>query len=656
MFHRFWSLLSASLVCGSLTILDARASVEVAVEEMCSETHLATNDFTARAIVPASDSDGCELRWFSSTNPVSGNTTIYLYYGQPNETVELAREEISFAPDPSGGFAAVRRFSKRDLGTQGFVTVLVTSRDELLRWTSWTVRGKALPGDPPPAASLSVDIRLSALHLETARGHFPRSRQAEGVVWQAVGEEAIDYDLDGPSTGSPNIHVVVSNAWTPTDLAPSSVKEALAAQLDRVAGIANHEVKFDDLSWIETQPETIFYEDGTSELERKHFYTVVTIWTDASYRPVGEGQPKRFIHETSAPTWKPGEVTEWSSYVRSEYTADPRLLDLIGDYISAGRAIPGFDTVPLAQSGDGGPSNYSLRFLVRMRPWAPSGIDASNYDNFRAGIESFAVVAARAGVGTARVSVPDEDKSVFCSAFELFCPDNAVAAAELPNGWYREGASSHLPIERGSVPIIQSSPLLAASYASRGDFLDMLRAQYRGVLQGETRVIGPPNDEVLVDASGNSVPLARRGVLEAKQLPTEAYFVVGAKLRAGALVRKDRILLPVYRMIPVNSYAQYVIRTSAIKDQAAVLTGAPTREVTTPSSLGADEIIERRGWFANLIGAFGSLPVVLRALIALAAVAALLGLMWLVSPLRPLVHGIATLIGAVLSFLGRLFR
>lgn len=300
----------ASVIAGTMSQA-AFASVQVDVEEACGAYRVQQLDFTAQAIVPAADKDTCRTDWFSPANPVGTRTTVELYYGQPGEVAELAKEKIEFKPDPRrGGFVAQRNFSKRELGSQTFVTVLVTSKKEVLQWTSWTIRDGTLPPDLPPAGNLSVDVRLTALHLSTSRGQFPRSRQAEGTVWKLADEEAVAYELDGEDTGSPGLHVSVSDAWTPSDLSPSSIKDRLVELLNDVADVRTHHVSFRGLEWSETSPEAIFYEDGTEKFERRHYYTVVTIWTDASYRPIGGRHPKRFAHETSASTWPAREVTE----------------------------------------------------------------------------------------------------------------------------------------------------------------------------------------------------------------------------------------------------------------------------------------------------------------------------------------------------------
>jgi hypothetical protein len=630
-----------------------RASVTVSVDDLCSQKHLSANDFTANAIVPAAGADGCTVRWTSPTNPMSDRTAIRLYYGQPGQVVQLASEPIQFAPDAQSGFSATRRFTRDELGLHSFITVLVTSTSEILQWTAWTVRATAFPPEPPPSANQSLDIRLGALHLDTARGPFPPSSQADGVVWQAVGEEAVGYELDGDDTGSPAIHVSVSDSWTPTDVGASSIKEALAQRIQKVVEIRNHEVHFNDMQWTETEPEVIRYEGTTNAFERRHYYTIVTVWTDARARAIGNGDAKRFAHETSAGTWSAEDVTEWASYVRGEYTADPQLLKLVKDYTRAGKAIPGFNHFPDMRGGDGGDSTFSLRLIARLRPWAKNGDGPDDDPRFKAGIESFSVVGSRTGLGTAELVQSAEDKGVLCNAFKLFCGDSKVASAELPKGWYRTDSSAQLTNAIGNIAIVQSPPQVAQFYGSRGDqtlqeLENVLLAQYRGVMKGAVQLRSSGGTVVLYDEGGHELQIGSNvGVLKLSDLPAKAYFVLGARLRAGALVRKEGIFFPSYRMIPVNAYAQYVVRTSVIKDASSVLTGAPTREVQDPAKLGKNQTIQPPpGWFGSLLSWFGGLPILLRILLIAVPV---LVLMWLIAPLRPILVALGKLLGALIQ-------
>src|SRR5262249_10502235 len=152
------------------------------------------------------------------------------------------------------------------------------------------------------------------------------------------------------------------------------------------------------------------------------------------------------------------DVREWASYIRGEYTADPRLLKLIKDYARAGKAIPGFSHVPDSRGGDGGDSTFSLRFIARLRPWAKNGDGPANDPRFKAGIESFSVVGSRTGLGTAELVQSADDRGALCNAFTLFCGDQKVESAALPKGWYRAASDANLTNAVGSIPIVQSPP------------------------------------------------------------------------------------------------------------------------------------------------------------------------------------------------------
>lgn len=637
---------------------EAGASVTVSVEDNCGSGQLAQNDFTANAIVTTAAPQGCTVRWVSPTAPVSGHTKITLYYGQPGQLTKLHTAPIEFTADAGGSFVASRRFSKEELGSQSFVTVLATSKDEILQWTAWTVRATPIPAEPEPAANQSLDIVVGAVHLDTSRGPFPPSRQAEGTVWAAARREAVGFELDGDDTGAPGIHVTISNSWSPTDVGVASIKEAVGRRIDQIAGITSGQVKLNGLEWQETQPDLVRYEDATEDFERRHFYTVITIWTDATARPLGGRDPKRFAHETSASTWSAEEVTEWASYVRGEYTADPDLLALIERYVRADRAIPGFSHTPVRRGGDDGATTFSLRFVTRLRPWVKGGDAPDDDPAFRAGIESFAIVGSRTGLGTAELVQSEEEKGALCSAMGLFCGDQRVETAKLDKRWHREASSSQLTDGVGNIALVQSAPQIAQYYASREGSLDALRdvlaQQYRGVMKGTIGLKAQDAQTiVLADEGGRAIPLAAQVPrLKLSDLPTKGYFVLGAKLRAGALVRKDGTLFHTYRMIPVNPYVQYVVRTSVIKDRSSVLTGAVTRDVQDAVQLGKDQTPPPPpGWLERALAWFGDLPLLFR-IIAFAI--PILLIMWFVAPLRPILVGLGRLVGGFLQLLAEL--
>ena len=147
-------------------------------------------------------------------------------------------------------------------------------------------------------------------------------------------------------------------------------------------------------------------------------------------------------------------------------------------------------------------------------------------------------------------------------------------------------------------------------------------------------------------------------LLKLSDLPPRGSFILGAKLRAGALIRHDGWgPFSSYRMIPVNSYVQYVIRTSAIKDRAALLTSAPTREVQDPVDLGVDQSTKPPpSLLERLWNAFTALPGMLRLVVVAVAAVALLAVMWFIAPLRPIVSGLAKLVGGAVALVGSVLQ
>src|SRR5690606_24444296 len=103
------------VLCAVAGAVRAQASVSVLAEDACGSSRLSADDFTANAIVLGADVESCEIRWSSPSAPVDDKSTVELYYGQPGEVAALEREPITFQPDGSGAFVAVRRFSREEL-------------------------------------------------------------------------------------------------------------------------------------------------------------------------------------------------------------------------------------------------------------------------------------------------------------------------------------------------------------------------------------------------------------------------------------------------------------------------------------------------------------------------------------------------------------
>src|SRR5687767_12122871 len=101
----------------------SHATITVKIDDSCGSQNLPSNDLTANPIVLRPETDSCEIRWSSAEN-LADEVGIDLYFGQPNEVLELTKTPISFEPQGDGSFVAARRFSREELGSQSFVTVL----------------------------------------------------------------------------------------------------------------------------------------------------------------------------------------------------------------------------------------------------------------------------------------------------------------------------------------------------------------------------------------------------------------------------------------------------------------------------------------------------------------------------------------------------
>lgn len=504
------------------------ASIALSVE--CAEGCLAPeDDQTADLLLRADESSSVTIRWRAAQNPVPAEHAAVLYAGNPAiRQVIPSRGALKFEPTERG-WEAVAEFGAGELGRGSFLAVVSVRRaagspdnEEILDWRAFRLLTKADSERrkklPDPGGNWSIDVRPALLRVTTGRGDLPRARGGGQPVWWSLNErqgDTTDLDIDGENSGVPGVTVQVSTPW---QARPDSLKEEVLKQLG-LADLKGHEVRFDDLTWFEA-PDREFPLKDVGTVLLRHYYTVVTLFTNASVKTFDEKElgrtslffPSRyFSHETTANLKPPEDPRFWASYSQREYSSDPRLLNLLAQHVGKHRSVPGLGPVQV-DSGDGGSVLYHVGFYARVRPWQAPQV-------FNAGFVGLDVVAARAGVGgpVAQGSTGDSAlRGIWCQV--VGCGKSGGKELDLgkpPDGYRVATPVAALATLPGNLPMIGEKPVFA-----------------------ERRV--PPS---------TTLP----------SLPDATRFGITANLRSGALIQKPFLRDPT-DVIPINSYAQFVVK------------------------------------------------------------------------------------------------
>jgi len=613
-----------AMIFAILTFAMAIEAMARGMEVKCTSCKTTSEDQSVDLILRENADDSITLRWQSDLPPVPSGFVATVYGGNPVHQQDLVeRGRIDFVEE-NGKWFGTMSFDGRSVGGGTFITVLTlrredakktsgsdnsnlpprTADEQILDWRAFRLLTLAELEDrsqlPEPQGKWSIDVRPALLRVTTGHGDLPRSRAGGTPVWWAIGElegNTSDLDIDGDHSGVPGLMVQVSTPWHTR--AESDWKEGV---LNKLTGVEGHKVHFGELTWYEIKDREIPIQD--KQLVLRHYYTVVTLFTNASAKSFNQKEvgvttlftsPVFFSHETTARLKHPGDPRFWSSYSLRDYGADPWLLDLLKRQVQRDGSVPGLGPVQV-DDGDGGTVGYDVGFYARVRPWDPPEEQAGR--KFNAGFVGLDVVAARAGYGGIVVKGDQSEPALpgaWCEVVRCDDQGKDLNLSNPPSGFRTYPPVAALATLSGSLPMIDRSP-----------------------------------------------KLAERGLNDLPELPATTRFGLTANLRAGALAQ-TAAFGNVKNLVPINSYAQFVLKmtvamlptTVAVASNEAVLPAAiefkTHTETPKPGGLW--------GWITEHLGAF------LGAIVAVAVVLAVIFL----PGVRQFVSSIFRLLAALIN-------
>ncbi|HEX5789115.1 MAG TPA: hypothetical protein VFY03_13110 [Woeseiaceae bacterium] len=551
----------------------ALAAIAVACRD-CGEQ---ADDRTVNLLVVPVDSTAIELAWTSDSDPAGDEATIRLYAGNPTFTDAIPdRGTVAFEAQ-GGKWVLSRSFTVAELGRGTFLTILVRedgNRREILDWRAHRVTTEAELAQQrdirTSGGNWSVDITPALLQVTSGHGELPRSTGGDERAWWslwATDGNISDADLDGADSGVAGIGVQVSTPWH----ARENWRDSIVGNL---SGVQGHTTKFGELKWVELPDREINLGPGAEPVDIRHYYTIVTLHTNASVRTfsardLGRGGNRRyFSHETSASLKPPPDPRFWSSYSRRDHGADPVLLDLLQRQVAAS-SVPGLPDIQVVD-GDGGSAIYRVGLVASARPWEVEAAAAGDppAGGFVAGFVGVDLIAARAGLGRVRVGDTGDGDGVFCALIRCDSDDKNLDLNDPPDGYAVAPPVASLDTISGKLPMSQGVPALAQRETGR---------------LGEADAVRLPN------------------------LPSQTWFAVGANLRAGALIRKGGLFgTRVDNVVPIDSYAQFVIKMTVAVVPGADIVANEEMIAPAPEEL---EIVTKtpppRGFFDWLEGLLG---------------------------------------------------
>lgn len=515
---------------------------------------------TPDLIIRKGESSTVTIEWRATENPVPKGYKAILYAGNPSEQQSIPKKGSLKFKGTDKGWLASHLFHPDELGRESFITAVILHNvnslnqgpeddeydneyyvpdlaNQILDWRAFRLstpeeqaRRSSLP---EPASAWSIDVRPAWLRINSGHGWLPRSRGNDRPIWWSLTDmegNTTDLDLDGESTGVPGLTVQVSTPWN-----SRAEEEQRSNIITKLTGVKGHLVKFGELQWFEEPNRAI----NTTEVLLRYFYTVVTLYTNASVRSfskkdveisnplilLGLLNPRFFSHETTARTKIPNDARFWSSYSEREYGTDPNLLELVRKHVNEHKSIPGLGPIQRVE-GDGGNVFYHVGFYARVKPWQDA-VPVNNKKQFSAGFVGLDVVAARAGHGGVIVTGSageSEIKDIWRNIVSGKQSEKSLDLGKPPDGYSVAQPVAYLGTLSGNLPMIGSNPLLA-----------------------ERTAISRSN----IRAGGSTALLPT--------LPNRTRFGVSANLRAGALIQKGSLGY-VNNIVPINSYAQFVVK------------------------------------------------------------------------------------------------
>ncbi|TKB83067.1 MAG: hypothetical protein E8D43_15670, partial [Nitrospira sp.] len=397
------------------------------------------------------DSAPVVIRWVTNENPQTEGRILTLYAGNPAMQEAIAdRGRLTFTATKNGEWEATRQFVGPELGRGTFLAVL-TQRpkgseqdasgedEEILDWHAFrlltTAEQRRKEQGVPPGENWSVSVSPGLLQASSGDRVLPPARDGDKQAWWSLAEmegNTSDLDLDGENSGIPGLTIQVSTPWHSS--ATEGVKDMV---LKKITGVTGHLVRFEDLEWQEQPDQTITLGADKCVVDIRYYYTVVTLFTNATKRSFDEKEvgaynvfssPTYFSHETSARLAHPDDPRFWASYSKREYSADPRMLRILQHHVKRFRTVPGLRTIQ-QDDGDGGGATYRAGFYARVRPWeSPAGQVRG------AGIISLDVVAARKGIGGI-MTQGSAGEPIWCQVIRCGASGHGLDLDQPPSGY-----------------------------------------------------------------------------------------------------------------------------------------------------------------------------------------------------------------------------
>lgn len=593
-------------------LLGLGAPAFAAIDVSCTDCVDRGDDRTVNLLVLGTGAERVTLEWSADVEPAGEDVTVRLYAGNPAFTDVIPDLGPVTFLSAEGRWQYSRGFDINDIGRGTFLTVLVResrNRREILDWRAHRVTNAeelARQRDiRTSGGNWSVDITPALLQVSSGHGELPRSTGGDERVWWslwATEGNVSDADLDGEDTGVAGIGVQVSTPWH----ARENWRDSITGKL---TGVEGHTTKFGELRWVELPDREISIGDDRQLVDIRHYYTIVTLHTNAGVRAMSaqdigrSGRKRYFSHETSANLKPPQDPRFWSSYSRRDHSADSALLDLLGRQVASG-SVPGLADVQTVD-GDGGSTIYRVGLVASARPWQVAIDDAP--DSFVVGFVGVDVVAARAGLGSVRIG-EGGDNALICTILRCDSDDKNLDLNDPPRGYGVAQPVASLDTISGKLPMSQAIPAMAQRDVPR---------------LGEAELVALPN------------------------LPSQTRFAVGANLRAGALIRKGGLFGGrIDNVVPIDAYAQFVIKmTLAMVPDADIV---ENEEMVAPAPEELDIVTKvppKRGLF-DWLGDVFAFSTFAKFLIGAGVVLALL---FFVPGLRRLLSAVLDLFASVVT-------
>ncbi|MFO0701108.1 MAG: hypothetical protein U0236_17940 [Nitrospira sp.] len=562
-------------------------------------------------LLRTSESVPVVIRWITNDNPQSDSKLLTLYAGNPvMQDSILKRGPLTFQATTQGEWEAKQEFSGSELGRGTFLAV-VTERpkdadpedlgesEEILDWRAFrlltTAEQQRKEQGVSPGGAGSLTIAPALLQASTGHGVLPPARGGDKRAWWSLADQegnTADLDLDGEQTGIPGLTIQVSTPWHTRGT--DDWKEAIQRNL---TGVTGHHVRFGNLEWREQSDRTVTL-GGKRALEIRHYYAVVTLFTNASVKTFDDKEagashwftsPTYFSHETSARLTHTDDPRFWASYSRHEYSADQRLLRILARQVRRFGRVPGVRSIQV-DDGDGGSTTYTAGFYATVRPWESA--TGGGPKSVQAGFVGLDVVAARAGIGglvTEGSAGTSTLRGVWCQLIRCGESGHGLDLDEPPSGYQVTQPVASLATFSGELPMIQERLDEHAELAEKG--------------------LLPEGTDTATDTLKASEALAA--------LPTRVRFGISANLRSGALLQKEGLLGQLKNVVPINTYAQFVVKLTVamVPNAQMVTTGEAvlplpvelTTRINVPPPTGFWAWLTEHPlvWIAALVGGVG---------------------------------------------------